>query len=121
MTAADAPPNRKHLAAMLKVFARSGSYFGIPARTELIQYVEICEDTIEHQAAMLAADGAELANRSRIRRDQDQVIAELGRECDRLRSESANLRVPADAALPAGMRHDDADLRYVRQQLEQSS
>lgn len=121
MSDADAPPDRKHLAAMLKVFARSGAYFGTRERQELLEYVEIAEDTITAQARMLAADTEELLRRAQVRRDQGQIIGDLGRECDRLKAENARLRALADAALIAGQLRNDADLRLVRQALEKTA
>lgn len=121
MTAADLPPNRAHLAAMLKVFALSPAHFGIPARRELLEYIAIAEDTIEQQAIWLKADGAEFDRRAAARRTQGEVVYALGRECDRLKTENTSLRELAEAALVAGQTHDLISMTTIRLALEKSS
>lgn len=99
MTAAVPPPSRPHLAAMLRVFAHSDYHFGRSARTQLLAYIKICEDTIEQQAAMLRADLTELDDARRSRHHWGEVAGNLTLQCDRLKAENASLRALADAAL----------------------
>lgn len=84
MTAADLPPDRPHLAAMLKAFARSAAYFGTRERRELLEYVQIAEDTITAQAGQLTADITVMGEQ--VRASQDQAA-----EIDRLKAENARL------------------------------
>ena len=118
VTAADQPPNRRHLAAMLKVFARSPGHFGIPARRELLAYIDLAEDTIEAQATMLRADLTELTNHRRGRAEDAETNAALRGIRDRLCADAAALRTLARAALLAsGVCEADA-AETIRRALE---
>jgi len=124
MTAADLPPNRAHLAAMLKVFALSPTHFGHAARRELIEYIGIAEDAIEHQAAMLHADAAELANRHRVRRELVDSIDGLAADNARLKAQNvalAELAKKALDALDAGQQDDGEAISIIRAALEGTS
>lgn len=113
------PPNRRRLASILRVIAApEHPPIGPYGKRHLLDYINIAEDTIEQQAAAMRTDAEDLAERALIRRDQSEIIHSLGRQVDRLRIEVATLRQLADAALIAGARRNDADLNYVRQQLE---
>jgi hypothetical protein len=101
---ANIPPDRTHLAAMLKVFARSAAHFGVSARRELLEYIGICEDTIEAQAAMLRADLTDLVT------------------ARRLKAENATLRQLVEAALVAGQIDDGGEsASIIREALERTS
>lgn len=121
MTAADIPPNRKHLAAMLRLFARTGAYFGHSARLELLEYIDIAEDTIAEQSKWLAEDAADMDQRTAARRVQGEVVFALGRECDRLKTQNASLRQLAEAALVAGQTFDVVSMTTIRLVLEKTS
>ncbi|HEX7173504.1 MAG TPA: hypothetical protein VF365_12970 [Candidatus Limnocylindria bacterium] len=120
MTAAIPPPDRKHRAAMLRVFARSESFFGEKSRRELLDYIRIAEDTIEAQAAMLRADLTDLQTARRRRAEVGQVANDLGHQCDRLKAENAKLRQLVEAALTAAKFADPEALDIIRQALERT-
>jgi hypothetical protein len=108
------PPDRRHLAAMLRVHAHSAALFGIASRRDLIEYIGIAEDTIEQQAAMLHADAAELANRHRVRR-------ELVDSIDGLAAENASLRLLVAEAIDAGANNDGEAITLIRAALKGTS
>jgi hypothetical protein len=107
VTAADIPPDRPHLAAMLRVFAHSPGPFGHRARLELLDYLAIAEDTIKAQSAMLTADLT----------DRGVHLAEI----DRLKTENASLRTLAEAALVAGQLNDETAITTIRDALEKTA
>jgi hypothetical protein len=121
VTAADSPPDRKHLAAMMRVFARSGAYFGNTARHDLFEYVSIAEDTIEAQADMLRADLTELTSHRRGRAEDAETNGALRLERDRLKTEIEALRDLLEEAIDAGAWHDDGEaINIVREALERT-
>jgi hypothetical protein len=121
VSAAAAPPDRAHLAAMLKVFARSSSYFGSKARVNLLEYIHIAEDTIEAQAAMLRADLTELASHRRGRAEDAQANSALRTECDRLTANNAQLHTLTLAALTAAGVCGTHAAETIRQALERTA
>lgn len=121
MTAADIPPNRAHLAAMLKVFALSPAHFGIPARRELLEYIAIAEDTIVEQSRQMSEDAAEVDRRRALIRVEREVIAHIGRECDRLKTQNASLHELIEAAITAGQQDDGEAISIIRAALEGTS
>lgn len=127
MTAA-IPPDRKHLAAMLRVHAHAATLFSAASKRDLIQYLQIAEDTIEQQAIWLAADGAEFDRRAAVRRTQGEVIGELGRRCDDLHAQNSRLNAQivslhhlVEAALDAGQQDDGEAIGIIRAALEGTS
>lgn len=105
------PPDRAHLAAMLRVLA--GTRHTILRQTDrktLAEYVDIAEDTIAAQARMLVADVAALARSADVRDENAS-----------LRERNAILRKIARQAVAAALDDDVEAIRLIRADLERIS
>jgi len=75
------PTNRASLGRLLRILATANPDIpdiGTASKRRVVEYIDLAEAVIEDQGAMLYADAAEMANRSRI--------------IDDLRAENATLR-----------------------------
>ncbi len=116
------PTNRARLAGLLRTVARPGNHLiGSNGKRHLLAYIDVAEDTIEQQAAMLAADAAELANRSRVRRLLVDSIEELTHDIGCLTTENASLRRLAAAAVNAAQLGDRVSINTIREALEKTT
>jgi hypothetical protein len=113
-------PARERLAKTLlaRVHGDYGPTAYVP-NTELYTYVTAAEDTIEQQAAMLAADTETLAIERGRRQAVNGMLGALGRQCDRLKAENALLRHLVEEAIAAGAWHGDGEaITTIRTALE---